>query len=139
MADDQKRNSSEVRVLIVDEHETYCKQLSELAEFVGRSVKVACEHARSGAEALEMMESWQPSIVLVDAYIPDMNCFDLVHHCLQGLFPVIVASENPSHEIETSAYERGASGYVIKSEDPDELEMLLMEIASFSEADSYTH
>ncbi|MBX7144074.1 MAG: response regulator [Oligoflexia bacterium] len=124
--------SKEVKLLVVDEHDQYCTLIQEHAELYGHSLKIVCECVNSGREALERITKWEPSVVLLDAHLPDMNSFEVLDACRNGRATVVVSSEVCSREIEDSARAHGASGYVTKSDNPEDIEALLYELATVS-------
>lgn len=126
------QKSLEVKLLVVDEHSQYCSLIREHAEMYGHALKLVCECVNSGREALEKISTWEPSVVLLDAHLPDINSFEVLDACRNGRATVVVSSDVCSRDIENSARAHGASGYVTKSENPEDIEALLVELATVS-------
>ena len=129
----------EVRVLVVDEGSAYFELICEHAEMNDHYFSINCAHVENGEEVLEKIRTFAPTIILLDAHIPDVNCFEILERCKEGLAPIIVTSDNCSPEIEVSARMNGASGYVTKSTNPEHLDALIFQIATLSPESESTH
>jgi len=127
-----------VRLLVVDEQESYCELIRKSADIGDMAFEVVCEHAASAAEAIRKIADWEPTVILVDAYLPDMNSLEFLEQC-RGTSPLIVASEHISPSTEESVLSRGASAYIPKTQDPDELDIILQKIAWLAAEYSTTH
>jgi len=114
-----------VRLLVVDENNQYSDSIQECAElaYPGYHLEVKCAH--NEANTRELLKSWDPSVVILDAYLPESDSFSMLESYLAGLVPVIMTSTALSKEIEKSAMAKGAVGYVEKNDNPEELESLL--------------
>ena len=121
-----------VRLLVVDDTEKYSEVIQEWAESSPPEYNLTFEFADSEEKAIEVINRWDPSVVLMDAHMPSINTFEVLERYLAGAVPVIVTSGSKSKTIEDSAREKGAVGYFAKSENPDELEYLLHSIGSVS-------
>jgi len=62
------------RVLVVDDRETNRDILAKILEPLG----FPTAQAANGAEALELIESWNPGIILLDLVMPEMSGKDLI-------------------------------------------------------------
>ncbi len=125
-------NKKNVRLLVVDDSKRYSEVIQEWAETSPPEYNLSFEFADSEAQTIEMINSWDPSVVLLDAHMPSIDTFDVLERYLAGAVPVIITSGSKSKAIEESAREKGAVGYFAKSENPDELEFLLNSIGSVS-------
>jgi DNA-binding NarL/FixJ family response regulator len=121
-----------IKLLVVDEQDGYCDLIREHAEICSHHVDILCECVNTGKEAIEKIASWKPSVILLDAHLRDVNSFEVLESCREGRATVVVSSDFCSREIMDSARDHGASGYVTKSESPEEIEALLFELASVS-------
>ena len=126
---------SRLRLLVIDEQISYSKLLSEWSELCDHQYSIECRCAESGKAGLEMMKSWQPSVVIVDVHLPDMHSFDIIDQCSKTRAPVLVMSEAGSADIEHSVLARGAHAFVVKGEDPEALEDLLATVVDISDND----
>lgn len=73
--------------------------------------------ARSGAEALEVVQATAPDLVLLDIYLPDMSGLDVLRELRQpGRPPVHVIAITAARDVETlrGAMGGGVSHYLIK-------------------------
>jgi CheY-like chemotaxis protein len=60
------------RILVVDDEETIADTLSLIFRSNGYDAKTAY----SAEEALEMLETWQPELAVIDVVLPGMNGID---------------------------------------------------------------
>ena len=114
-----------VRLLIINDQQSYCELLQESVELNSHLYDIECRCVETGAEALKLISAWAPSVVLLDAFINDMNSFDLVRRCYSTHLPVVVVSALGSAEIERSAKQHGAAAYVPGAGDPESVEHIL--------------
>lgn len=131
MADKKK-----VRLLVINDHDDeglrYSALVQEYSELCSYQYDIQCRSVDSRAAAIEIVQGWQPSVVLIDVHLSDMNGLDLVRLYSQDALPVIVCSEFRSAEIEQSAKALGAVAYVPKAHTPEDLESLLAVVAAHS-------
>jgi len=131
-------NRKKVRLLIIGdgnaaEEQGYYAHLKECADLSSHIYEITYNFTQSGVEALKLIGSWEPTVILVDAHLDDMNSFDIVTHSRSQSVPIIVASDYKSTEIEESALSLGAAAYVSKSDNPDDVELLLERIAEIAD------
>lgn len=125
-------NTKRVKLLVIDEQVTYCDLIKEHVDICSHQFDIVCECVNSGTEALEKIAEWEPSVILLDAHLQDVNSFAVLDACRYGRATVVVSSDTCSSSIENSARAHGASGYVTKSESPEQIEALLYELATVS-------
>lgn len=82
--------------------------------------------AANGQEALDLLVSFGPDIVLTDLMMPHLDGFELIRH-LRAMpewdeVPVVAMTAAPSGEVEYEALRMGASDVLIK---PIDVQMLL--------------
>jgi CheY-like chemotaxis protein len=73
--------------------------------------------ATNGEEALEVLKTEKPDLILLDMMMPKMNGLEFLRR-LQGTFPadkVIVFSNQDSQEDIDEAFRLGANRYLLKS------------------------
>lgn len=119
-----------VRLLVVDEQISFFDLLNEQAEVADVGADFSCAYTTSGLEALELIKSWAPSVVLLNAHLSEGFTPDLIERCCERHIQVIVTSDMVSASIEKSAKDWGADAFLVKSEDPDDLEHLIAEISA---------
>ena len=105
-----------VNFLVVDDHPVFRKGLIVLIESID-SYKVTAQ-AGSVQEALTLIESSDPDIVLVDISLPDQNGLDLVRTIKgkQPELPILIISMHDELIYAERALKAGASGYIMKQE-----------------------
>jgi DNA-binding NarL/FixJ family response regulator len=115
-----------IKVLVADDHRLFRQGLISLMLTHDELVEVVGE-AASGAEAVQMAGQLQPDVVLMDIYMPDIDGLQATKQ-IKARFPNIAVVMLTSSESDEHLYEAvhlGASGYLLKSLDADELFDLL--------------
>jgi len=115
MVDDQ------ISVLIADDHTIVRSGVRLLLE-AESDIRVVGE-ALNGREALELTESLQPDIVLMDITMPEMDGLEATRQ-LKARFPhihVLVLTMHRSDDYFFEMLKAGASGYILKGAKTSEL------------------
>lgn len=110
-----------IRLILVDDHEMVRTGLRMLLE-EHKDITIVGE-ASTATEALEMVASLQPDVVVMDITLPDMTGIEATRRIKQK-FPQISVIALTIHEDEQYFFEMlqaGASGYVPKRAAPDDL------------------
>jgi DNA-binding NarL/FixJ family response regulator len=118
-----------IRVLLADDHTIVRAGIRSLLEKMER-VEVVGE-AGDGREALKMVKTTRPNIVLMDIAMPSLNGLDATMR-LRKEFPevrVIILSMYANEEYVAQALKAGASGYMLKDAATAELEIALQAVA----------
>ena len=112
---------SRIRLLLVDDHEVVRRGLRMLLENEGN---LAIEgEAGDGAQALRLVETLKPDVVIMDITLPDISGIDATRQ-IKALHPKVAVIALTIHEDEQYFFEMlqaGASGYVPKRAAPDDL------------------
>ena len=108
-----------LRVLIVDDHPNFCREIRQLLETL-EMVHVVGE-AKDGLQALEMTERLRPDLVLMDQNMPGLSGVSATYQ-IKARWPhtrvlFVAASETPRN----AALAAGAEGYFLKGEDTAKL------------------
>lgn len=88
---------------------------------------VACEFANDGIHALEKLAepAFRPNLIFIDINMPKMNGIELLAELKQNpqlhQTPIFMYSTSDQKEIVTRCMELGASGFMRKNPDIDEL------------------
>ncbi|MGG7664599.1 response regulator [Dyadobacter sp. BHUBP1] len=88
---------------------------------------VECEFACDGIQALEKLggESYQPHLIFIDINMPKMNGMELLVELKRNprlvKIPIYMYSTSDQKEIVTKCMELGASGFMKKSPDIEEM------------------
>jgi len=118
-----------IRLLLADDHLLIRASLkSLLSEFQG--IEVAGE-AGDGREALELVGTLRPDVVLMDIAMTGLNGLDatrLISKEHPGV-RVIVLSMHASERHVLQALRAGAQGYILKESAPRELELAIESVA----------
>ncbi len=115
LPDCHKTNIQTIRVLIVDDQNFVCQRLKLLLESEADLEIVAI--ANDGATAINLIESLQPDIVLLDLEMPIMDGFEAIRIIVQR-FPackILVLSSYDKDNHVNQALQAGAKGYLLKS------------------------
>ena len=112
---------SEIRLLLVDDHEVVRTGLRMLLESHS-DIKILAE-ASTGAEAIQMARKFKPDVVVMDITLPDITGIEATRR-LKERQPEIAVVALTIHEDEQYFFEMlqaGASGYVPKRAAPEDL------------------
>lgn len=112
------------KILLIDDEETSCKALSLLLLNDGYSV----ETARSGEEALDLLEKQSYDLIISDLFLPGINGIEILkktreaapHTCF------IMITGNATAETAVEAMKEGAFDYITK---PFNFEKLKLQVA----------
>lgn len=110
---------SDIRVLIVDDHPVVRTGIRNMLE-PAMGISVVGE-ASTGSEALQMIESLQPNVVLLDMKLPDMSGIDVIKQIYEAKSSsrVLGLSSYDDREFISQLLNYGASGYLLKEEVPE--------------------
>ena len=110
-----------IRVLIADDHTVLRQSLRYLLE-AQPGLQVVGE-ASTGREAVELAEKLKPDVVLMDTIMPGLNGIEATRQIRRALpkTKVLMLTGYMEDEHVAGALQAGASGYVIKKSDMDEL------------------
>lgn len=110
-----------IRLMIVDDHQV----LREGLRFMLRNAQdlEIVSEASNGSEALELLESTQPDVMLLDMNMPGMGGLETLKNVRQR-WPevgVLILSFHDDPEYVEQALRHGAAGYLLKTVSRDEL------------------
>src|SRR5579864_2712230 len=113
---------SQERVLIVEDEENERTGLAELVSAWG----YRAETAKDGAEGLEKVSSWTPSLVVTDLKMPRMGGLELLERIADDkTIGVIVVTAQGTIDSAVQAMRMGAYDYITKPIDTDRLRTIL--------------
>lgn len=117
-----------MRVLIADDHKMMRDGLRAVLEKAGI---VVCGEAAEGFEAVELAQSLQPQIIVMDISMPLLNGIDATRQVLAKCADVrvIALSMNSDRRYVTAMFKAGAVGYLLKNSAADELIQALHAVA----------
>jgi DNA-binding NarL/FixJ family response regulator len=114
-----------IRVLLADDHTLVRAGIRSLLQNLP-DIEVVAE-ANNGREALALLETCHPDVVLMDIAMPGLNGLEAVAR-ITGDFPyirVIILSMYANEEYVLRALRAGAAGYLLKDAGPVELELAI--------------
>ncbi len=112
---------SKLRVLIVDDHGIVRAGIRTLLES-DASIEVVGE-AQNGGEAVIKVRELKPELVLMDLSMPKMNGIEATKR-IKDEFPstcILILTMHDDEEFFLPVLQAGASGYVVKESEPQEL------------------
>lgn len=121
-----------IRIVLADDHAMIRQALARaLADTEGFEV---VGEAGNGREALEVVARVNPNVLLMDVGMPDMDGLKATE-AMRANFPGVVVLILTVHEREDyffKALQAGASGYVLKGADMDELVEAILTVSAGS-------
>jgi DNA-binding NarL/FixJ family response regulator len=113
--------ASPIRVLIVDDNEPFRQFLRSTLQ--NKLELQTIIEALDGEEAIELAQTLQPDLILLDIGLPKLNGIEAARR-IRELAPgskIIFFSQESSVDIVQAAFSAGASGYVVKVDAASEL------------------
>jgi DNA-binding NarL/FixJ family response regulator len=110
-----------IRILLADDHNVVRKGLrGTLEEYDGWMV---CGEASNGREAVRLALELKPDIVVLDLTMPELNGIEATRQIKKSLpqAEILIFTMHETEEMILSAFEAGARGFVLKSDDELEL------------------
>jgi DNA-binding NarL/FixJ family response regulator len=110
-----------IRILLADDHNVVRKGLrGTLEEYADWNV---CGEASNGREAVRLALELKPDIVVLDLTMPELNGIEATRQIKKSLpqAEVLIFTMHETEEMILSAFEAGARGFVLKSDDELEL------------------
>lgn len=118
-----------LRIMVVDDHPVYRKALTALLSAQPGWEVVA--EAEDGAEAVTAAQRTQPDVVLMDLAIPALNGIEATRRIVASSphVAVLVLTMYDDDESVFAAMRAGASGYLLKGADQDDIARAVTAIA----------
>jgi two-component system, NarL family, response regulator LiaR len=110
-----------VRVALIDDHDLLRRGIKTMLE-TEADIEVVGE-ASDGVEALQLVENSVPDVVLIDVIMPNMDGIEATKQ-IKDAFPnigVVVLSGHDERQFLFDALKAGASGYLLKTAELDEV------------------
>jgi DNA-binding NarL/FixJ family response regulator len=118
------------RILIVDDHPMMREGLAQLIEHEPDLITAA--QAESAAQALEVIESSVPDLLLLDISLPDKSGLELIKdvHTLHPALPILVVSMHDESMYAERVLRAGGRGYIMKQEGGKKLMEAIRQVLS---------
>ncbi|KAF1019127.1 LytTR family DNA-binding domain-containing protein [Acinetobacter sp.] len=118
-------------ILICDDEPLAVDRLSRLVSQLGHQVIATAQH---GKQALEMVQQFEPDVVLLDIQMPEMDGLSCAQHLAHfNPMPAIVfCTAFDEHALQ--AIQSQAKGYLLKPIAKDELETVLENVTKLTQA-----
>jgi two-component system response regulator YesN len=118
-----------IKVLIVDDEDIIRNNLNNIINWVSLGMEIAGE-ASDGTEAIEIIESLNPDIVITDIYMRRMDGLEFLER-LREISPqikTVILSGYEEYELAKKAIGLKVSRYLIKPVKPEELINVMCEV-----------
>jgi signal transduction histidine kinase/ActR/RegA family two-component response regulator len=119
------QGASGLRILVVDDNGAAADMLAMILESYGNELLTAY----SGQKAIELAETHQPDVILLDLGMPVIDGYEAARHIRrqpQGQEPMLIALTGWGHERDKKkAHEAGFDHYVVKPAKAEDLRALL--------------
>jgi two-component system, response regulator PdtaR len=113
-----------LRVLIVDDQASIRELLQRQLEKIGHTV---VGKASNGLQAIELTESMQPDIVLMDIEMPKMDGLEATKKIWEKYpRPVVLLTSHDNPEMVSRASQAGAGAYLLKPPSAEEIERTMI-------------
>jgi CheY-like chemotaxis protein len=121
-------------VLVVDDDEDNVELLVGILALEGAEVR----KASSGREALSILATWRPHVLVLDLAMPEMDGCDLLRairsDLRHGNLPAIAATAHAFARFKQAASNAGFNDLIVKPYDPQELIDLVAQVIRLAEA-----
>ncbi|RSD25210.1 response regulator [Mesobacillus subterraneus] len=124
------------KIVIIDDHQLFREGVKRILDFEP-SFEVVAE-GDDGSEAVELVEKYQPDVVIMDINMPNTNGVEATAELIEN-YPdskVIILSIHDDENYVTHALKTGATGYLLKEMDAD---ALIEAVKVVAEGGSYLH
>jgi len=106
------------KILVVDDEPQITRVLKTTLSSHGYAIRTASD----GDDALQVMKSWTPDLIMTDLRMPNMNGVELCRYLrAKSGIPIIVLSVRNEERAKVEALDAGADDYVTKPFSVDEL------------------
>ncbi len=128
-----------IKLLVVDDHHNYTELIEHAADMWNEHYRFECEIVESAESALQKIIDFAPTIVLADIHMADMDTGSFIEECKNRSVPLVVTSDHVLPTFEESTICKGARAYLPKTDDPEEMDYILEQLAVLSEENELTH
>jgi DNA-binding NarL/FixJ family response regulator len=110
--------NDQAKVLIIEDHQIVSDGCQRI---LSRRADILVKEAPSATVGLALNREFAPGVILLDVGLPDASGFDIIQQLIDDNPPVrvIIFSMYEAPSFVTLALEKGARGYITKSDDPN--------------------
>lgn len=118
-----------IRILAVDDHAVVRDGIKRI--FEGRAEAAVFGEAANAIEALDLVRGQEWDVVVLDITLGDRSGIDVVKELklIQPKLPVLILSMHSEAQFARRAFKAGASGYITKDSQPDDLANAIKKVA----------
>lgn len=124
-----------INLVVVDNQDNYANLIKDYIDICNYKGKIEVSYQDNVKNALKEVAKDPSSIVILDAYIDDANSIDILNSLNNQNITTFLVSDNPSSEIKNAAINHGASEFLIKRYDVEDLDPLFEMILKYSKDD----
>ncbi len=109
-----------MKILAIDDQQLILLSVEKRLKEIGYTVEIA----DTGEKGIELYDSFQPDLVLVDINMPGLSGLDVVKHIRvtkEGKIPILIMSGNTEEEIIVEGFNLGIDDYMKKPVSLDEM------------------
>lgn len=122
-------NTPSIKVMLVDDHPMVQDGLSACLSFYDDIQIVGT--CNDGSEVLSTAQACRPDVILMDISMPTINGLDATEIITEALTDtkILIFSMHESAEFVTNAVQSGASGYILKDTNSEEVYQAIKSVA----------
>ena len=121
-----------IRMLLVNDENEYCERFQEVVDLSSYCYDIDCHCVENAKEAIDAIAKWNPDLVMLDLFLPDMDSSKVLNLCTKEKTPIIVTSEEQLIDVGKNYLDKGVSGYFKLGEDPEEFDQILSRVAELA-------
>ena len=116
-----------IKVIIIDDHTLFREGLQRL--LVRHEIDVISS-VSNGEDGIKSIKKLEPDIVLLDLRMPNVNGIDVFKNIREHnkSLPVVMLTTSDDEKDLIEAFRNGASGYLLKDMEPDDLVVALRDV-----------
>ena len=106
----------QIKIVIADDHSIVRQGLRQMLDADAKLTVVS--EAKNGAQALDLIETFKPDVVVLDVDMPEMNGFELVRELRSRKIKIeiVFLTMHSEEEIFQTAMDLNVAGYVLKDD-----------------------
>lgn len=109
---------AKIKVLMVDDSKVVCLKVSGM---LALEDDIAFDYTNNGLEGVSRAEAYEPTVILQDLNLPDIDGFSLLTHYRSSPklahVPILVLSADDDANSKAKAFSLGANDYLLKASD----------------------